>query len=219
MTKELSCCSSQEEWHRKRALGIGGSDAAAILGKNPYRNNVELWEIKTGIRQQEDISDKPYVKFGTLAEDPMREIFKLDYPMFEVYHENWGNKQNPDFPFIRGSFDGELVERTTGKRGILEIKTTNILQSMQKENWNDKVPENYFIQILHYFLVDPKMEYAILKARLRYEYNGEIRATIRHYLFLRSDYKQDLELLLEEEIKFWDCVINDRRPNLILPPI
>lgn len=212
-------CKTEQEWHRERAKGIGGSDAAAVLGRNPYMSNVDLWEIKTGRRQQEDISDKPCVVFGKKAEDPIREIFKLDHPEYEVIHEEYGNKHNPDFPFIRGSFDGELIEKATGRRGILEIKTTNILQSMQKEKWNDQVPDNYFCQVLHYFLVEPKAEFAILKARLRMEYDGQIRATIRHYRFERSDYLKDLELLKVKEIEFWDKVLNDVRPNLILPPI
>ena len=55
---------SHEEWlkHRER---IGGSDAAAIVGMNPYKSNVELWQIKTGQVVPEDISNKPYVKYGT----------------------------------------------------------------------------------------------------------------------------------------------------------
>ena len=47
---------SHEEWlkHRER---IGGSDAAAIVGMNPYKSNVELWQIKTGQVVPEDISN------------------------------------------------------------------------------------------------------------------------------------------------------------------
>lgn len=212
-------CRNEKEWHNARAKGIGGSDAAAIIGRNPYMTNIDLWEIKTGRKKQEDISDKPCVIFGKMAEDPIREIFILDHPEYEVFHEDWGNKQNPDFPFIRGSFDGELTEKETGRHGILEIKTTNILQSMQKEKWNDRVPDNYFCQLLHYFLVDPTAEFAVLKARLRMEYDGQIRATIRHYHFERSDYLEDIEYLKVKEIEFWDCVLKDIRPNLVLPPI
>lgn len=46
---------NREEWLRHRNR-IGGSDAAAIVNKNPYRSNVELWQIKTGQLEQEDIS-------------------------------------------------------------------------------------------------------------------------------------------------------------------
>lgn len=215
----MTACNSEKQWHKARAKGIGGSDAAAIIGRNPYMTNVDLWEIKTGRKKQEDISDKPCVIFGKQAENPIRELFILDHPEYEVFHEDWGNKQNPDFPFIRGSFDGELTEKATGRHGILEIKTTNILQSMQKEKWNDRVPDNYFCQVLHYFLVDPTAEFAVLKARLRMEYDGQVRATIRHYHFERADYKEDIEFLKVKEIEFWDCVLKDIKPNLILPPI
>lgn len=58
---EMIVLKDREEWlqHRNR---IGGSDAAAIVGLNPYRSNVELWQIKTGQMEQEDISGKEYVE-------------------------------------------------------------------------------------------------------------------------------------------------------------
>ena len=65
---EKKVFASREEWLQARNNRIGGSDAAAIIGLNPYMSNVDLWEIKTGRRQQEDISEKPCVKYGTEAE-------------------------------------------------------------------------------------------------------------------------------------------------------
>lgn len=210
---------TEQEWLKERKKGIGGSECSAIIGQNPYKTNVELWEEKTGRRKAEDISNKDCVIFGKFAEHPIREIFKLDYPKYEVEHQEFVTVSNKDFPFIRGSFDGVLTEKETGRKGILEIKTTNILQSMQKEKWNDRVPDNYFCQILHYFLVNPEFEFAILKARLKGVWEGEIRATIKHYRFERKDYEEDLKFLFEQEIKFWDCVLKDTRPSLILPGI
>ena len=37
----------RKEWLECRTR-IGGSDASAIVGMNPYKSNVELWEEKTG---------------------------------------------------------------------------------------------------------------------------------------------------------------------------
>ena len=34
---------SKPEWLLARKGKIGGSDAAAVLGLNPYKNNVEFW--------------------------------------------------------------------------------------------------------------------------------------------------------------------------------
>ena len=39
---------TREEWLQLRRNGIGGSDASVIMGKNPYRSILQLWEEKTG---------------------------------------------------------------------------------------------------------------------------------------------------------------------------
>lgn len=39
---------SRDEWLHVRADRIGGSEAAAVVGLNPYMTNTDLWEIKTG---------------------------------------------------------------------------------------------------------------------------------------------------------------------------
>ena len=123
---------TREDWLEERKKGIGGSDAATILGLNPYKTSIDLWEEKTGRKDAEDISDKPYVKYGTKAEDHLRELFKLDFPQYEVTHQENAIIKHPIYPFLFASLDGQLVDKNTGELGILEIKTTNILQSMQK---------------------------------------------------------------------------------------
>ena len=165
---------TREEWLEERKKGIGGSDAATILGLNPYKTNMQLWEEKTGRRQAEDISEKEYVKYGTNAEDLLRELFKLDYPKYEVKHDEYTIIKHPKYPFLFASLDGTLIDKETGEMGILEIKTTNILQSMQKEKWKEKIPDNYYCQVLHYLNVTG-YSFVILKAQLKYEYDGEIK--------------------------------------------
>ena len=56
----------EKEWLSGRMNGIGGSDASAVVGVNPYKTNIELFEEKTGRRLPEDISEKPYVIYGKL---------------------------------------------------------------------------------------------------------------------------------------------------------
>lgn len=58
----------RQAWLEHRENYIGGSDVSAIVGVNPYKNNQQLWEEKTGRRQTEDISDRPLVRYGTEAE-------------------------------------------------------------------------------------------------------------------------------------------------------
>ena len=209
---------SHESWLQARQKGIGASDASAVIGRNPYKTNVELWEEKTGKREPEDISHKPYVQYGTEAEAPLRDLFALDYPQYEVEYQNYDMFRHSEHPFIFATLDGRLTEKDTGRCGVLEIKTTEILRSMQYESWRDKMPENYFCQIIHQLLATG-WDFAILKAQLKTSYQGDIRLNVRHYLIERSEVIEDLEYLLEKELAFWKMVELRKRPPLILPNI
>lgn len=205
------------EWLKARTYGIGGSDASAIVGMNPYKTNIELFEEKIGRRIPEDISDKPYVKYGTNAEPLIRSLFALDYPQYQVEHYENRILRSKAHPFLQASLDGELTDQN-GRRGVLEIKTTNILQSMQYEKWKDRIPDNYYIQVLHYLLVTG-YEFVVLRAHLISEWGADKRTTAKHYFIERADVEDDLQMLLEEEIKFWGYVESGRKPPLILPEI
>ena len=200
-------------------------EAAAILGLSPYMSNERLWEIKTGRIVPDDISDKPYVKYGTEAERYLRELFALDYPQYTVYYKDFDVIRNPDYPFIFATLDGELSEMDGSepfplvrRNGVLEIKTTEIMQSNQWDDWNDKIPQHYYIQILHQLLATG-CEFAILKAQIKWHKDGKLNLTTRHYHIEREDVPDDLDHLLKEEIKFWDCVQQNKRPDTKLPPI
>ena len=61
---------NREQWLKARQKGIGGSDAAAVLGLSPWKSNVRLWEEKTGLREPEDISDKGLFASGRSQRPP-----------------------------------------------------------------------------------------------------------------------------------------------------
>lgn len=207
----------EADWLRGRANGIGGSDASAVVGRNPYKTNIDLFEEKTRRRHVEDISDKPYVIYGKCAEGPIRELFSLDYPQYTVEHHEFRILQSEKYPFLQASLDGELTDEK-GRRGILEIKTTNILQSMQREKWKDRIPDNYYIQVLHYLLVTG-YEFVVLRAHLISSWDKDIRTQVKHYFIERKEVRADLDYLLSEEIRFWKYVESGRKPPLVLPEI
>ena len=207
---------SFDEWLGNR-YGIGGSDASAVMGLNPYKTNEELWLEKTGRWVPEDISDKSYVKYGHDAEPLLRGLFALDYPEYEVEYYDNNMIRNEKYPWAHASLDGELID-ADGRKGILEIKTTNILQSMQKEKWKEQIPDNYYIQILHYLMVT-EYDFAVLKAQLKSEWKGEIRLQTKHYFIEKEEVAADIKLLKKEEEQFWRKVQNGQRPYLILPQI
>ena len=132
------------EWIAFRRTGIGGSDAAAILGLSPFKSNIEVWEEKVGLREPEDISDKPQVQYGTKAEDMLVKLFALDYPQYKV-------RQDKQTVYRRGfmfaSLDGELTEIETKARGFIEIKTTEIHSTAALQKWDGHVPEYYYLDV------------------------------------------------------------------------
>ncbi|MDR0676591.1 MAG: YqaJ viral recombinase family protein [Elusimicrobiota bacterium] len=208
----------REEWLEKRKIGISGTDASAIIGKNPYMTNQECWEYKVGIKKRENI-DNTAMKYGREAEKYLLELFQLDYPQYEVQHQDYDLRVHKDYEFLLGSIDGELICKETGELGILEIKTTNILKSQHYEKWRNKVPDNYYIQVLHYLLITG-YSYAIIKAQLKTNYENNIKLTTNHYFIKREEVKEDLEYLLEKELEFWKVnILGNKKPDLILPEI
>lgn len=212
----MKTLASHEEWLASRKK-IGGSDAACILGLNPYKSNIELFDIKTGRAEQEDISDKPYVKYGTEAEEHLRKLFALDFPQYKVEYVENNMWTNDKYPFAHASLDGYITDQD-GRKGVWECKTTEIINSLQKEKWDNAIPDNYYIQVLHYLMVT-SFDFAILKAQLKYRHNDEMLLVTKHYHIERSEVEEDIQYLAEKEKEFWGYIERNERPPLILPDI
>ena len=210
-------CESREAWLKMRTSYIGGSEAASIVGMNPYRSNVALWELKTGRRPSEDISDNPYVRYGSEAERFLRELFRLDFPQYTVGYAEHNIWLNSDYPFAHASLDGWL-ETKDGRHGVLEIKTTTIQSIAQYAKWKDRIPDSYYCQVLHYLMVTG-FDFAILKAQIKWQSWGDasdIRCEVRHYVIDREDVADDIAVLIESERKFAECLTADKCPALVL---
>lgn len=201
------------EWLAFRRTGIGGSDAAAILGKSHFKTNVKVWEEKTGLIEPDDISDKEQVKYGKAVEDLLLQMFALDNPEYEV-------TSNKKIVYRRGfmfaSLDGELVEKATGELGIYEGKTAEIHKKIELEKWNKRVPDYYYVQILHYLIVTGR-SFVVLKVQLKLLYTEEKTTMTKQYRFNRKDLLNDLAYLYRKEAAFWDSVIAGVKPPRILP--
>lgn len=208
---------SREDWLKNRMFGIGGSEISAVVGCNPYMDNVTLWEIKTGRRKADDISDKPCVQYGMQAEGYLRDLFALDFPEYKVMYEENNSFTNDCYPFAQASLDGRLRDYK-GRTGVLEIKTTEILQSMQKEKWKDRIPDNYYCQVCFYIAV-MEADFAVLKAQLKTDFGGDIQLHTKHYHIERSEAQDDIDYLMQKGAEFWEYVKSDTRPPLILPEI
>lgn len=209
----------REKWLQQRRNGLGGSDAASAIGRSPWKTNVQLWLEKTGRSNPDDISDKPTVQYGTKAEGPLRTLFALDFPEYCIDYDQFGMLRNVvDAPWAFATLDGHLVDQH-GRDGILEIKTVEIRTGAQAQHWRDKIPQYYYIQILHQFLATG-YSFAILKAQQKWFHGDELRnIRTEHYFFDRGACEADIRMVYEMERRFWNCVQQDIRPDLILPEI
>ena len=206
---------NRAEWLAGRIQGIGGSDAAAVVGQNPWKDNLTLWEEKTGRRQPEDISGKEAVIYGNEAEEPLRRLYKAKHRgEIEVNYMQNVTLQNREHPELLYSPDGLLVDGQ-GRKGILEIKTTTILRSRDKEKWAEQIPPNYFIQVLHGLNVTG-FDFVDVLAELTFRPDY---SQIREYHIEREDQEEALRYLQEEILSFWEKVKTDQEPALLLPII
>lgn len=210
---------THEEWLRERRNGIGASDAGSIIGVNPWKTNVQLWAEKTGQRQPEDISDKPQVKYGHDAETHLRALFALDHPELRMTYESpYKIIRNDEYPFIFCTPDGEL-EDEAGRHGGLEIKTTEIMNGNQWNEWKDRIPDQYYTQVLWQMLATG-WEFVYLCAQIKYTTrNREKRKETREYRIDRIDVLEDITCVKEEGVKFWKSVEERQCPPLKLPQI
>lgn len=211
---EMHRCKNHDSWLKNRKKYIGGSDAACILGLNPYKSNLDLYREKIGLVAPPDLSDNEAVKYGTKAEAHIRALFALDHQEYTVEYVENNSWHNSKYPFAAASLDGTLTDES-GRKGILEIKTAIISNKAHAELWNNRIPDNYYCQILHYFMVT-EFDFAVLRARLRYEYPCNKFYTERDYYIERSECEEDIATLIEKEAAFYEQLKNKQEPPRIL---
>ena len=184
---------SREEWLDYRKKGIGGSDAAAIMGVSPFATKRDLFYDKTGIRPafQENEDNWVAKEVGHRLEDLVAEIFsqKTGLKIFPVRTMF----RHPLYPFMLADVDF-FIEFADGTYGILECKTTNY--NCQEKWANNTIPVNYEYQVRHYMSV-----MNIDKAYIACLYGNNAEE-----FFIRP-LERDLETeedLIAEEKYFWE---------------
>ena len=202
-----------DQWHELRGKGIGGSDASIVMNVSLYRTPYELWEEKTGKVKREFITNEAIEK-GNALEPIMFNMFKVFYSKeYEVIDTKNISLSSKQFPFLRANLDGALIDKATGKKGILEIKSTTILNGAMFRYWNnDNVPLTYFFQCLHYMYVTG-FDFAIVYAILDIPWaNKQETRIIEMY---KEDLEADIEYLIKTELWFWDKVKTNAPPPFL----
>jgi putative phage-type endonuclease len=196
-TKQLP----REDWLAVRKQGIGSSDAAAAIGLNPYKSQLELWMEKTG-------RDESLPKLDPQDEESPAYWGNVLEPIVAWhYSKRSGNRvrrinavlQHPDpkLPWMLANIDREVIGADDVQ--ILECKTAGINGARL---WKEGVPEYVQLQVMHQLAVTGKQaaDVAVLLGGQHLEIHR-----------IERD-ESMIARLIDLERLFWDYVVSDTPP-------
>ena len=130
---------TRDEWRLWRKKGIGGSDAAAVMGVSKWMSPFDLYQDKIDPNLSED-NNTFITQKGNDMEDRILKFFCLSKKL-EMKPAIVVNKE---YPFLRASLDAATEDMTE----IGEVKL------MGKEDWtalkeHGKIPDHYYPQCIH----------------------------------------------------------------------
>ena len=175
------------EWVQWRAGGIGGADAAAIVGLSPWKRARDVWEIKRGEQPYPSRDDSGW---GRRAE-----------PMIRArYEEALGCAappvccQSERFEWLRASLDGWVA----GRALPVELKGPGRRDhNAAIDGW---VPMHYLPQCLHILL-------ATGAERMHYvSFNASVPAIDALVVIRVGRDEQLLDELRDREQRFWEAL-------------
>ena len=176
----------RDEWLDLRRRGIGGSDAAAILGLNPWKTPMDVWLEKTGeFTRNDEENEKMY--WGTALEDVVAREF-MTRTGLKVRRRN-AILQHRKHRFMIANVDRLVI----GHKAGLECKTAG---QYSANNWAMGVPDYYMSQVQHYMAVTGYKAWyvAVLIGGQEFKY----------YKVTRDD--SFIRELIQAEIEFWRLV-------------
>ena len=127
-----------KEWLEHRRRSIGGSDAAAIIGLNPWASPYSVWADKLGLIPPKE--DNEAMRLGRDLEEYVAKRF-CEETGKRVRREN-SIIINPDYPFAHANVDRILIGEDAG----LECKTSSSLNL--KKYKNGEYPANFYCQCI-----------------------------------------------------------------------
>ena len=133
----------KESWLQYRKQGLGGSDAGAVCGLNPYRTAIQVYYDKTS-HLIEDVDNEAMRQGRELEEYVARRFCEASGKKVRRANAMFYDEKNP---FMLADVDRMIVGENAG----LECKTAS---PYLEEKWrDDKIPLSYQLQCYHYMSV------------------------------------------------------------------
>lgn len=207
---------NREEWLVGRRKTLGASEVSAALGESSFMSPQQLWDAKVYGEKTEEAQSE-VIAYGTDAESYLRGLYALKHKKeLVVEYHPYRIYTNTDYPHLSCTLDGELLGIGgvyDGRHGLWECKTALIMSARQAAEWEgEHIPQKYYLQVLSQLLITG-FDFAILNAELRHSNNN---AEIREYRIDRYEVSDDMEYVASETKKFWQYVVDKKRPSTII---
>lgn len=134
---------ARQEWLNERRSGIGGSDAAAVLGLSKWKTPLQVYLDKRG--EAAETPDNESMLWGRALEPVIRQQYAERTGRAVLVPD--GILRHPSHSFMLANLDG-----MTEDRRVVEIKTARVAQGWG-EPGSDEVPQDYLLQVQHYMAV------------------------------------------------------------------
>ena len=128
----------------------------------------DLYREKTGKPRaaHKSGSENRRIAYGTAAEEHLRGLFALQFAAkYQMAYHPFRVYINDRHPHMSCTLDGE-IESIDGRRGIWECKTAWIMRKSDADEWNGKLPQKYYIQLLAQLAV-MEYDFAVLTANAK----------------------------------------------------
>ena len=148
------------DWLRLRKSGIGGSDAGAICGLNPYSSAMKVFQDK--ISEEVEEQDNEAIRIGHDLEDYVAQRF-MEATGLKVRKSNFMYR-SVEHPYMIADVDRLVVGEDAG----LECKTASAYNA---DKWSDgNITLHYVMQCYHYMAVTGKRTWYIAAVILGREF-------------------------------------------------
>lgn len=191
-----------EPWLHARKRGIGGSDAAAVLGLGDFKSAFEVYLDKVGRHPDGlTIPDNPKMEWGRLLEDPVGD--KTARVTGAVHVKPRWLYQHRHIDYMLGSPDRIVIDPLRDTPGVYEGKTcSEHMADRWGEDESDEPAMYALIQAVHYMDV---LDFTWCDISVLI--GG---SDFRHYRVDRDD--ELVEMLRAYEADFWDHVLRKDEP-------
>lgn len=191
---------TREEWLAERKSGIGGSDAAAILGISPWATPVNVWLDKTGRAAPREETEA--MRIGTELEDFVARRYSQETGR-EVRRFNRMVHRG----CLLGNFDRLVVpEGEKVASHMDEVRTDTLLEcKTSSREWDGEVPLYYQTQVQHYMGLEPKLVHADVAVL----FLGR-----KHFEVMRVERDDEVIHAMQERLTAWwdEYVVGDKMP-------